>query len=137
MNAPLTQILVLTPDFSTTIDGCLDCDPTQTFSNIPAGDYIVIAKLLDASYGLVCEKIETVTVGSGLVNSSRSRVATASTVGRLFNGQHTAAVATSNSKEITNTAFTSNTNASNSINVYPNPAIDELNVDLSLSLIHI
>ena len=27
--------------------------------------------------------------------------------------------------------ITSNTNTSNSINVYPNPAIDELNVDLS------
>ena len=134
MDAPLTQILVLTSDYSTAIDGCTNCDPTQVFSNVPAGDYIVIAKLLDASYALICEKVETVTVAGALDNittySNKSRVTSNSTVGRLFNGQHTAA-GTTLTTDVTSTQLNASTATNNSINVFPNPAIDELNVNLS------
>jgi len=134
MDAPLTAVLVLTPTFESTGNTCTDCGSSYDFSDLPAGDYIVIARLLDRSFNMICEKIESVSVTRALDNStsasSRNRVGTTPAVGHLFNGQHEAG-ANVNTTGITNTQITSNSTTSNDISVYPNPAIDELNVDLS------
>lgn len=62
--APISSLQIFNSSWGTEFSCFADCSATQVV-NVPAGDYFVYAKYYTASYGLICQKDVTVTVGGG------------------------------------------------------------------------
>ena len=63
--APFSGLQVFTANWTQQLFNCSgNCNGTETI-NVPSGDYIVLAKYFNASWQIICERIETVSVGGG------------------------------------------------------------------------
>ena len=113
------------------VAGCtFNCRETESF-DLPTGKYLVIVRKFNTAFGQICEKITRISINGALTNDAASSSRSASAQGALAGSSYQPTALENNQQSTAATTITTNGISLRSISVFPNPAQNEVSVDLS------
>jgi len=116
--APVTSLQVFNAFYQTEFSCFADCNATE-FVAVSAGTYFVYAKYYDAAYNLICEKIETVVVGTASIGQVPNGLSESEIIAQIQYLEKEQAT------EVTEII------EKGDISIYPNPAVQLAHLEVS------